>query len=336
MTILQLFQHIRKSHHKVGIWLLLLGVLASTQELWAQENQPRLQIALDTNQILIGDQIHFKISAPVPKNSELILPDYKDSIVSKLEIISKTIDTTENQDGSWQITHDYLITSFDTGYIFIPPVEVTISDNGYNSSYTSDSLGMYVATPIVDLEKGIFDIKPVANLPFKLSEWEAIYYLIGISIFFIILTILVVLFFVRKRKKLPLFGQKKEVIPADILALRQLAAIKEQKLWQKEEVKAYYTGITDALRHYLDARYGMQTMESTSGEILSEIKERKEINIEDQKLLQEVLLRADMVKFAKATPLPNENDLSMQQAVVFVEHTRQILVEKESTTQEEN
>ena len=41
--------------------------------------------------------------------------------------------------------------------------------------------------------------------------------------------------------------------------------------------------------------------------------------------LNQVLMLADLVKFAKEKPLPNENDSSILNAVEFIKSTRQLI-----------
>ncbi len=191
---------------KIAVICLLSVGLASAQKI---ETPPVVKI--DTTVLAIGDQTHLRISLPVEQGKEAIFPDFKKKIGESLEIINKTIDTLQLENNVQQITHDYLVTSFDTGYIYIPPFEVGIVEEGYNSTITTDSAKLYVAYPIVDMEKGIFDIKPPADLPFKLSEWLPYFKILAIVFFVLLLIIGALLFYflVYKKKK------QQEEIPED-------------------------------------------------------------------------------------------------------------------------
>lgn len=292
-------------------------------------------VRLDTAVLAIGDQTHLRITLPVPQGQEAIFPDFKEKIGESLEVINKIIDTVQRADGLQIITHDYLITSFDTGYIFIPPFEVGLVEDGFNSTITTDTAKMYVATPIVDMEKGIFDIKPPADLPFKFSEILPIIKKYGAIILAILAIVALLIFyflFYKKQKE-----KNAEIIdtrPADVKATEALLELKEKQLWQKSFVKVYYSELTDIVRNYLDERYDMQTMESTSSEILRDIK-NKNINSEETANLQMLLERADMAKFAKGEPLPDENDRSWNDAFQFVQKTKLWEVPTEEKQQRE-
>ena len=128
------------------------------------------------------------------------------------------------------------------------------------------------------------------------------------------------------REKMPEFKQ----------AIKELDEIKQQKLWQQGRSKEYYTLITDTLRKYIEERFGINAMEMTSGEILELIRKNSEAqSVYDN--LRQILQLADFVKFAKMNPLPDENDLSMMNAYLFVNQTKvEEMQEPESTNDTTN
>ena len=90
-----------------------------------------------------------------------------------------------------------------------------------------------------------------------------------------------------------------------------------EKIWKVGKEKQYYTGITDALRNYIESRYGFGAMEKTSSEIMDSLKDKKL----DEKIfndLDEMFARADLVKFAKYTPSEQDNENAIPVAVNFV------------------
>ena len=88
------------------------------------------------------------------------------------------------------------------------------------------------------------------------------------------------------------------------------------------EEKEFYIKLTDVLRRYIYERGGINAMEMTSGEILIEIRKLAEVDsVYDN--LKQILSTADLVKFAKYKPYPDENDLSMVNAYFFVNQTRE-------------
>ena len=73
-------------------------------------------------------------------------------------------------------------------------------------------------------------------------------------------------------------------------------------------------------REYIDNRWEIDAPEMTSSEILNEIDALK-LSPELVEKLRFVLSTADLVKFAKWEPLPNDHDTCMKNAVLFVKET---------------
>jgi hypothetical protein len=113
------------------------------------------------------------------------------------------------------------------------------------------------------------------------------------------------------------------------IAYDELLALKEKQLWQSQQFKLYYTELTEILRRYIYNRYTIEAMEQTTDDIISEFRQNKQLREkkDEIKLLSDVLRLADLVKFAKYQPLPDECSRSFSQVETFVDNTREILNE---------
>ena len=122
--------------------------------------------------------------------------------------------------------------------------------------------------------------------------------------------------------------------PPHIIALRELDKYRGNKLWAPDKQKVFYSGITDALREYIAARYGISAMEMTTAEIF---KDMKHTDAPEDLLseMKELFERADFVKFAKFTASEEENASALPVAVRFVTSTYQTEVEEETGVQVE-
>src|SRR5690606_8174161 len=87
--------------------------------------------------------------------------------------------------------------------------------------------------------------------------------------------------------------------PPHELALEQLALLSAQKLWQNGKTKAYYSELTNILREYIEARFGVTAMEQTTEEIIMAMKRLPDFDTEKINAIRRVLFLADLVKFAK-------------------------------------
>jgi len=100
-------------------------------------------------------------------------------------------------------------------------------------------------------------------------------------------------------------------------------------------VKKYHSELTDTIRQYIEDRFGINAMEQTTEETLEAMKHMEMPDKEVLAKLKEILELADLVKFAKFNPLPDENDLSMVNALFFVNQTKKELLKSLEEQQKE-
>ena len=122
--------------------------------------------------------------------------------------------------------------------------------------------------------------------------------------------------------------------PAYIVALRELEKYRSDKYWAPEKQKSFYSGITDALKFYIDERFGVDAPEMTTAELFAALKDDKDITPALYGSLKELFERADFVKFAKAVASDEDNARALPLAVSFVTSTYQTQLEKETAGEE--
>lgn len=113
-----------------------------------------------------------------------------------------------------------------------------------------------------------------------------------------------------------------EVIrPAHEVALEQLDDLKRQQLWQTGKVKEYQSKLTYTIREYLENRFGIQALESTTKEINDSLRS-VDFDLKQTQKLNNILQVADLVKFAKAKPEESIHEEFMNHARTFVKETK--------------
>ena len=280
----------------------------------------KVKTALEHDSIWLGDQIKLLIVVEQTAGTKVEFPQLPDSIL-KVEILNKSkIDTSKLDGTSIQLKQTYLITCFDSGAHVIPPFVFKVRKEGRIDSLRSNNLTLFVKMPPVDLKKGPVDIKKPFGAPVTFKEiapWILGIILVGAVVFLIIYALS------RRNKNKPLFQRPpKPKVPAHIIALQELDKLKGEELWQHEKVKDYYTRLTDIVRVYIEDRFTIAAMEQTTFEILTSFK-AKETQVDPKSVveLKEILEVADLVKFAKFTPLPDENHMMLSNAYLFVKET---------------
>lgn len=288
---------------------------------------------LDTTAILIGDQIHLTVVLQHPSEAQVKLPQPKDTLTAKVEIIESRTDTIASSPAGKIIRQQFLITSFDSGTYLIPPLPYVVTHKGKIDTVGTNPLWLTVYSIPVDSTTHLFDIKPLMRIPYTFRE--IMQYVIWILIVAGIIAGGFFLYLKYKRKE-PLFVEHKIEEPPHVIALRELEALKEKKLWQQGQVKEYYSALTDILRTYLEKRYEISAMESTTYEIMQDLKKLGYENEPWYRELNDLLQRADLVKFAKAQPLPDENENSYQQAYRIVLDTKKEIIIIQQENEPEN
>ncbi|GAP42781.1 hypothetical protein TBC1_11920 [Lentimicrobium saccharophilum] len=273
----------------------------------------------DTTRFLIGQQINVTLELQVQEGTLVNWPVFGDTITKSLEIISVSgIDSLKQENTNDILLRQIIrITSFDSGYHVLPPVSFAIKEAGSNEfkDLLSEASLLEVMNVAVDLSADIKDIKPVLKAPYTLRDFLP-YFLILLGLG---LAGLLLWYYLQNRKKnkplirFPLKPDK----PAHLVAIEQLEELKREQLWQKGQVKEYYTRLTDILRTYFEARFQVDAMEKTSDEILDAMRDHLADagRMED---LRKILTLSDMAKFAKARPLGADNELSHTLAVSVV------------------
>lgn len=295
----------------LGCWLAMLVGPAFAQ-------QTKIEAKMDSVSILLGHQTNIRLGWVQDKEKRVIPLIPKDTLVKGVEVLNVSLpDTTALDDTRLQIDQDVLITSFDSGFYYIPPFRCMDGSD----TLISNSLSLKVVTLPVDTTGAeFFDIKTVMKPPLV---WTDYLYILWILLGIAVVAVLIYLY-IRYRNHKPILPvEKKEPdLPPHVRAIQALEQLKTEKLWQNNREKEYYTRLTDVLRYYIYERFGINAMEMTSAEILSLIRAYSDANSVYENLKQ-VLQVADFVKFAKLKPLPDENEVSMMNALFFVSQTKE-------------
>jgi hypothetical protein len=304
--------------------IVLLIVLWASYLLSLQAQEIQARAVIDTTHVLIGDQFNLRLEVNQAKNVKIGFPQIGDTLSSAIEVISRSpLDTFHlDKEEQIKIIQNLTITSFDTGRQVIPAFHFDLKLDKLTQTIETLPVEFYVHTMPIDTTKGPVDIKKPYGAPLTLKEVSPYIFgimLLGALIFFLFY------YLHRRKNNQPMFGKlAKPKEPPHVIAIRMLDRIKEQKLWQHNQVKTYYSEISDTLRIYIQDRFGIQTMEFTTDETLDAFRQNTGL-IPDKSFndLKNILSLSDLVKFAKYEPLPDDHNLTLMNAYFFVNDTKQ-------------
>lgn len=285
--------------------------------------------------LLIGDQVTLSFKTKVPKGGQLFLQELQNPISQGVELVGRPkIDTLSNKGGEMELQTSFTLTSFDSGTHVVPPIAAYLQklDGSVDTVMFDPGTLEFTTIQIDTTSYRPFDVKDQMTYPYTVKEflpWFGGLLLLAALIWGAIRV------FRRLKAKRSLFMPEREPDPPYIMALRTLEQIRNEKLWQNNQEKLYYTKITDTLREYMESQFFIQAMEKTSAEILAELK-GKGIEKSTFESLKELLELSDMVKFAKyrATELENENAVPV--AIRFINVTCQPPVQSSGQTQDKS
>ena len=305
------------------IVMAAIVLLAAVPAAWG--GNVTFKAKLDSATLLMGKTTTLHLEITQDKDARGFFPgEQLDTLNAMVEIAERpAADTIDLDNNRIQINRDLIIQSFDSGMWIIKPIPYVVNGD----TAFCNQLTLKVLPVDVSQMKDINDIKPVEDVPFNLLDWLPDYWwawLLGL------LLISAGIWAYRKYYKKginPLKPNKKRLPPYEE-AMINLQNLKAAQLWQQGQEKEYFTGLTDILRVYIDRRFHINAVEMTSSQIIDTLKKNEETKAVNEQL-EMILEIADIVKFANARPLADDNEVAYQRAVNFVEATRPVVEQPE-------
>lgn len=308
--------------------LLALGAPAFAQEV------PTVTARVEPDSIGIGDRFDYVIDVEKDLVQVVEFPVFEPKD-GKIELVKDLpVDTLERDGRRLKLRKRYRLAAFEEGRYNLGRAQVLYADKNIVDTLSGgDSLRLEVTTFQIDsTSQSIYDIKGQKTLPFRFAEiagyvkWAV----------FALLVLLAAAYALRRwlAARGKGFGdlfRPAPPLPPHVAAIRALEALHNQKLWQNNRHKQYYSGLTDILRTYIAGRWGVGAMEMTSDEIIAAM---RGVELPDKASmdLTAILRDADLVKFAKDTPGAEQNEADYLKAYYFVEETK--LVEQDAPAAE--
>ncbi|MEL6635985.1 MAG: hypothetical protein AAFR05_04525 [Bacteroidota bacterium] len=343
-------------------WLLL----GSTPLLSAQE---RIGIGLDRNQVMIGDPIQFKVEVQLPPEARLLsldlnfdeaqldAPAFNTTPGAPAEAPPEAPDLELRSTGRWLgmadtaniveaalldwdtltagsttiLVNELGIIPWDAGLVTLASVALDFEFRGERRQLLSNVLELRVGSPEAPSATAAMDslgIAPIKDIRQEPLNWRD-FLPWALGVLGAILLILLIRYVVRRPQPTGPPPPQTRRVAVHRYSLDKLEALKKRQLWQQGQVKEYQSELTFIVREYLENRYGIQALESTTAEILTQLQFR-EFATEQQTRLQEMFQLADMVKFAKAIPEATMHGKLMENAEGFIRQTQPAALTEES------
>lgn len=284
---------------------------------------------LDSIAMLIGDQVNLTLNITHDASIELggidasALDTLKDIEVLKISPPA-TISQSKTQ---YLIEQKILLTSFTAGRYQLPSIRISYKNDGEERTLFTKQMLLKVNTLDVSDATELQKIKGIIDEPFNFRD--ALPYLILVG--GLVLIAFGIWYFIKRNRKKEVFAElEKKRLPSHVIALTKLKNLDKLQLWQSGEIKAFQSQLTFILREYLEGRFKVPALESTTDEIIDSIK-KTQIQEHVIEKLKAILQTADLVKFAKSEPPVNVHQQAFENITSFVNQTQP---QKEADTKE--
>lgn len=331
MNLICFDQQMRRSHSL--IWILVFTCYAG---LFTSLKAGEVQVSstFEKDSIITGDQLMYTMQVDFPKEADVVLPLLSDTLSRSVEILESVgMDTLLLDEDRLRYKHVYKVTAFDSGvHVVHPKLYVIYLDSTHTDTLYDMPLKLTVSYMQADSADVIRSLSSLSKPGLTLAEiWP--YLVLGVALILLAVLLWLYIRYYKKGKK-PAFFEKPKV-PAHILALEELDALQQKKLWQNNQYKTYWSGLSGIIRAYFEHRFGFPAMESVRDEIMDSLREY----VPDQALQEktrEFLHTADMVKFAREVPLPDQNSRALEFAYDIVRTTMETNEDVESKDEKES
>ena len=282
---------------------LLMGLAGSVPTLaqGTEETEILVQTRAEPSEISIGGLVTVIIEVEHAPHLEFSLPELPGSLGSFEVRSSAELEPTTTESGvtsGWNLT----VSTFETGQVTFPELELTVTGSSAGPfTVTTDSVLLEVRSVLPEEAEDILDIKSPLDIPrawWTYWPWLAGALLLGLAGWWV---------WRRRTRGAPDGRTVPPPLPPEEEALAALRELEASGLLGQEQVRSFYTKLSEILRRYLWRRFDIVALEATTSEIVLQLAETGAgtFSAPANSILQE----CDLVKFARLKP-PREKGLS--------------------------
>ncbi len=316
---------------KITIFIFLCCLFCSWTYATLAARNPVVTATIDKTEkdtILIGDWITIRLQAEHQPEFSLQWPGI-DEKVGELEVVEiGELDSVSRGDIK-KITQFITVAAYDSGFFEIPPFQFTYTHPSLNTGkIATQAMTFPVFSLSIDPAEGIKAIKEPRDVPLTFRE-KMMYALMAlIALLFLALIAWLVWKWTRPEEEEE--EEEEILLPPHEVAFDRLRELEKARMWQQGKIKTYYTELSMILREYIENRFDILAVESTTDEIIDDLR-KKRVSKKLLGKLRDLLNLADLAKFAKSKPSVNQNTQSFVDADLFIRKTKEVeeLVEAE-------
>ncbi len=202
--------------------------------------------------------------------------EIKDSIGSNFNSYERKIEFAVYEEGTFKIPE----LEFKVGEKVLKtiPYEIEV----INTAHKDDQINDIMSNKEVQLEVTDY---------WELYKW---YLLAALALIALIIAIIMFVKYGRKSKDSPVVTTNQ--------TLKELESLKKKKYIEEGNYRSFYVELIDISRKFITRQYSIPADVLLTDDLISLMKQNNTISQENEKIVEDVFLRGDLVKFAKTFP----------------------------------
>jgi hypothetical protein len=278
-----------------------------------------LEVSADRSSVTVGDPVTLTFRLRHAKDVRIVTFD-ADRALAALEVLDQKEGTPRVlDDGRIEEMRTVTVAAYETGSKELAPVRVIYKDAaGKEGSVAARRIPITVTSVLTEGQNEPADLKKPAEMPERaLWPWMLLLALLAAAL-------VAFLWWRRRRRRRPVGEAALPAAPprpAHEIAYAELQRLLSTNLLEKGAVKEFYIELAEIIRRYLGSRYGIDTLDRTSSEILESLRLTR-APVKAMAMISEFLSACDLVKFAKHLPDRDETRRTVESAYRLVDETK--------------
>lgn len=277
---------------------------------------PRVAVSVDRQTATVGDPIRLTLTVQHRKDWKQI-PQVLPKKLGEFDVLRDTTYTDRWREGGDGLhsKREITLAIFRPGGFWIPALSGQTIAGADTVTWQSDSLTIVIESV---LDRPDADTTDIAGLkgPYVAPEPKWYWWISGA----IALAAIALYIYYRRRKRAALPVFKAPPPPAWEVALRELANLRMDVRPGSDGGRLWYFRLSDILRRYWDGRFGWQSIDQTTSEIVRQFPQAP-FNGEHRTRAEEFLRFADRVRYAKQPAVEGRPEVDWEWVHSFVKDT---------------
>lgn len=200
---------------------------------------------------------------------------------------------------------------FDEGTFQIPALEFKIGENIYKTvPYEIEVINT------AKKEDQISDIMNNKEVDLDIRDYWQLYKFYILGLVALIALIIIIYYFVR-------YSKREKNTPKIITnkTLKDLELLKKKKYIETGNYRSFYVELIDISRNFISTQYRIPADVLLTDDLVTLMKNSDTISVENEKVVEDIFTRGDLVKFAKVFPTEDMMDKDLNSIKAFVKNS---------------